>query len=76
MLLHDRGHYCCCHHRLPACSRCLPCLQAGGAPQGNSNAFVASAWALRAQRMVFVNSRGPGCFDFDFYVQVGGQHWG
>jgi hypothetical protein len=42
-------------------------------PQGNSNAFVASAWALRAQRMLFVNSRGPGCFDFDFYVQVSGR---
>ncbi|KAL4452719.1 hypothetical protein ABPG75_008381 [Micractinium tetrahymenae] len=43
--------------------------QTSGTPQGNSNAFVSDAWTLRAPRMVFANSRGPGCFDFDFYVQ-------
>lgn len=43
--------------------------QTSGTPQGNSNAFVSDAWTLRAPRMIYANSRGPGCFDFDFYVQ-------
>lgn len=43
-----------------------------GAPQGNSNAFVSQQWQLRAQRMIYINARGPGCFDFEYYVQVGG----
>lgn len=45
--------------------------QALGSSQGNSNEFVSKQWALRAQRMVYANSRGPGCFDFEYYVQVG-----
>ncbi|KAI7838423.1 hypothetical protein COHA_007795 [Chlorella ohadii] len=43
--------------------------QALGSSQGNSNEFVSKQWALRAQRMVYANSRGPGCFDFEYYVQ-------
>lgn len=43
--------------------------QASGSPQGNSNSFVSDAWTLRAPRLVYANSRGPGCFDFDYYVQ-------
>ncbi|PSC74038.1 hypothetical protein C2E20_2672 [Micractinium conductrix] len=43
--------------------------QTTGVPQGNSNAFMSDAWPLRAPRMVFANSRGPGCFDFEYYVK-------
>lgn len=45
-------------------------MQTSGSPQGNSNAFVSDAWTLRAPRMINANSRGPGCFDFDYYVQA------
>ena len=41
------------------------------APLGNANEFVSRQWGLRAQRMVYANARGPGCFDFEYYVQVG-----
>jgi hypothetical protein len=57
----------------PDASLPLAMPQAAGAPQGNSNAFVGEQWSLRAQRMVFQNSRGPGCFDFDHYVKVNGR---
>lgn len=49
-----------------------PAPQTSGTPQGNSNAFVSDAWTLRAPRMIYANSRGPGCFDFGFYVQARG----
>lgn len=47
--------------------------QAISAPQGNANAFVSEQWSLRGQRMVYMNSRGPGCFDFGYYVKVRGR---
>jgi hypothetical protein len=50
----------------------LPTTQAAGAPQGNANAFTSQQWSLRVQRMMVQNSRGPGCFDFAYYVEVGG----
>jgi hypothetical protein len=43
--------------------------QTVGASQGNANEFVSRQWGLRAQRMVYANARGPGCFDFEYYVQ-------
>ncbi|KAI3432735.1 hypothetical protein D9Q98_004276 [Chlorella vulgaris] len=44
--------------------------QAAGAPQGNANAFTSQQWSLRVQRMMVQNSRGPGCFDFAYYVEA------
>lgn len=45
-------------------------MQTVGAPLGNANEFVSKQWSLRAERMVYTNTRGPGCFDFEYYVQV------
>lgn len=33
-----------------------------------TNAWVLDGWAFKAERLIFMNARGPGCFDFKFYV--------
>lgn len=45
----------------------------------NTNALSADPWTSRAEDLVAMNARGPGCFDFRFYTEVGqgglrGQH--
>ncbi len=35
-----------------------------------SNAWVDQEWDLKAERLLFMNTRGPGCFDFKFYQEV------
>lgn len=42
--------------------------QASGSPDIASNAFVNDAWEVKGERLIYMNARGPGCFDFRFYV--------
>lgn len=42
--------------------------QATGAPDITSNALVDDAWEVKGQRLIYMNARGPGCFDFKYYV--------
>jgi hypothetical protein len=45
-------------------------VQANGTPKVNANAWVSDAMSIKAQQLVYMNARGPGCFDFRFYLQV------
>ena len=42
--------------------------QATGTLDISSNAFVDDAWEVKGERLVYMNARGPGCFDFKFYL--------
>lgn len=35
----------------------------------NANAWATDSMSIKAQQLVYMNARGPGCFDFRFYVQ-------
>lgn len=35
-----------------------------------NNAWIANHWHYKAEKLVSMNSRGPSCFDFDYYVEV------
>lgn len=37
-------------------------------PVVNSNEWTADPWKMRATKMAGMNARGPGCFDFEYYV--------
>lgn len=34
-----------------------------------SNAWIANHWTAKAEKLVYMNARGPGCFDFPYYAQ-------
>ena len=35
-----------------------------------SNDWISQHWQLKAEKLVYMNARGPDCFDFDFYIDV------
>lgn len=43
--------------------------KADGKPKVNQNAWVSDSMSIKAQQLVYMNARGPGCFDFRFYLQ-------
>lgn len=54
---------------------CCAAPQADGAPKVSQNAWVSDAMAVKAQQLVYMNARGPGCFDFRFYLQASSRNW-
>lgn len=59
--------YCTPNER-PLCH--TPLCQAAGTAKVEQNTWVSDSMAIKAQQLVYMNARGPGCFDFRFYVQV------
>lgn len=47
-----------------------PSSQADKVVEVNANALSADPWTTRAEDLVAMNARGPGCFDFRFYTEV------
>jgi len=35
----------------------------------NGNAWVTDPWPIKRQRIAYMQSRGPGCFDNRYYLQ-------
>lgn len=35
-----------------------------------SNEWISQHWKLKAEKLVFMNTRGPDCFDFDLYIKA------
>lgn len=39
-------------------------------PGVQTNQWIAKNWAIKTEKLVYMNTRGPECFDFDAYVRV------
>ena len=35
----------------------------------NSNVWISDPWPIKHQRIAYMQSRGPGCFDHRYYLQ-------
>jgi len=39
-----------------------------------NNAWISNHWRYKAEKLVSMNVRGPSCFDFEYYLEVGDLH--
>lgn len=39
-------------------------------PGVHGNAWISNHWQAKAEKLVYANTRGPGCFDFSYYLEV------
>ena len=39
-------------------------------PGVHTNQWITNHWTAKAEKLVYMNTRGPGCFDFDYYLAV------
>lgn len=39
-------------------------------PGVHTNQWITKNWAFKAEKLVYMNTRGPECFDFDYYLKV------
>lgn len=44
-------------------------------PGVHTNAWISNHWQAKAEKMVYMNTRGPACFDFKYYLEVGYHFW-
>lgn len=61
-------------HALKECSNfpsnlLFPILQDTDALDVNSNSWTSNPWPIKHQRIAYMQSRGPGCFDHRYYLQ-------
>jgi len=44
-------------------------------PGVQGNAWISKHWEAKAERLVYMNTRGPECFDFTYYKEVSNILW-
>jgi len=40
-------------------------------PGVHTNQWITNHWTAKSEKLVYMNTRGPACFDFDYYLEVG-----
>lgn len=40
-------------------------------PGVHTNQWITNHWTAKSEKLVYMNTRGPACFDFSYYLEVG-----
>ena len=39
-------------------------------PGVHTNQWISNHWTAKSEKLVYMNTRGPACFDFEYYLEV------